>query len=51
MLAQPPICVPDEGDIRRDRTVAAVVMLPARGELHLRPGDPSRQPTHVFALS
>jgi isopenicillin-N N-acyltransferase-like protein len=51
VLAQPPICVPDEGDIRRDRTVAAVVMLPARGELHLRPGDPSRQRTHVFALS
>jgi hypothetical protein len=51
VLAQPPICVPDEGDIRRDRTVAAVVMLPARGELHLRPGDPSRHHTHVFALS
>lgn len=51
VLAKPPICVPDEGDIRRDRTVAAVVMLPARGELHLRPGDPSRHHTHVFALS
>jgi predicted choloylglycine hydrolase len=51
VLAQPPICVPDEGDIRRDRTVAAVVLLPGRGELHLRPGDPSRSRTHVFALS
>lgn len=51
LLARPPICVPDEGDIRRDRTVAAVVMLPARGELHLRPGDPSRSHTRVFALS
>jgi hypothetical protein len=51
VLATAPICVPDEGDIRRDRTVAAVVMLPARGELHLRPGDPSRSHTTVFALS
>jgi isopenicillin-N N-acyltransferase-like protein len=51
VLSRPPICVPDEGDIRRDRTVAAVVMRPARGELHLRPGDPSRQRTQVFALS
>lgn len=51
VLARPPICVPDTGDIRRDRTVAAVVMLPARGELHLRPGDPSHHDTHVFALS
>jgi isopenicillin-N N-acyltransferase-like protein len=50
VLATPPICVPDEGDIRRERTVAAVVLRPARGELHLRPGDPSRTATHVFRL-
>lgn len=41
LLSAPPICVSDAGDIRRERTVAAVVMLPARGELHVRPGDPS----------
>lgn len=50
LLSAAPICVPDEGDIRRERTVAAVVMFPARGELHLRPGDPSRSQTHVFSL-
>ncbi|MER6299971.1 C45 family peptidase [Kitasatospora sp. NPDC001539] len=50
LLSRPPICVPDEGDIRRERTVAAVVLLPGRGELHLRPGDPSRSATQVFGL-
>ncbi|MEZ0026738.1 isopenicillin-N N-acyltransferase-like protein [Kitasatospora sp. MAP12-15] len=50
LLSQPPICVPDEGDIRRERTVAAVVLLPERGELHLRPGDPSHSGTQVFSL-
>jgi len=50
ILSAPPICVPDEGDIRRDRTVAGVVMLPSRGELYVRPGDPSRTQTQVFAL-
>jgi len=51
LLAEPPICVPDTGDIRRERTVAAVVMLPDRGELHIRPGDPSRHTTESFRLS
>ncbi|HEY7482836.1 MAG TPA: C45 family peptidase [Streptosporangiaceae bacterium] len=50
VLAAPPICVPDEGDIRRERTVAAVVMLPSRGELYVRPGDPSRSRTEAFTL-
>ncbi len=50
MLAQPPICVADAGDIRRERTVAAVVLLPDRGELHVRPGDPSRSSTQTFRL-
>jgi isopenicillin-N N-acyltransferase-like protein len=50
LLSQAPICVPDSGDIRRERTVAAVVMLPARGELHVRPGDPSLSGTQVFRL-
>ncbi len=51
LLSTPPICVADTGDIRRERTVAAVVMLPDRGELHVRPGDPSRAATQSFALS
>jgi isopenicillin-N N-acyltransferase like protein len=50
LLARPPICVPDAGDIRRERTVAAVVLLPDRGELHLRPGDPSRSRTQQFGF-
>jgi len=50
LLSSPPICVPDDGDIRRERTVAAAVVLPARGELHLRPGNPAHARTEVFAL-
>jgi isopenicillin-N N-acyltransferase-like protein len=50
MLAQPPICVADAGDIRREKTVAAVVLLPDRGELHVRPGDPARSSTQAFGL-
>ncbi|MER5810202.1 C45 family peptidase [Streptomyces sp. NPDC002033] len=50
LLSRPPVCVPDRGDIRAERTVAAAVMLPAAGLLHLRPGDPSRSRTQVFAL-
>ncbi|HEY2442966.1 MAG TPA: C45 family peptidase, partial [Streptosporangiaceae bacterium] len=51
LLARPPVCVPDAGDIRRERTVAAVVILPGRGELALRPGDPSRSSTSTFTLA
>lgn len=51
LLAQPPICVAGERDIRRERTVAAVVMLPARGELHLRPGNPAASATQAFRLA
>ena len=50
LLTQPAVCVGDTGDIRRERTVAAVVMLPDRGELHLRPGDPSRSGTQSFRI-
>jgi hypothetical protein len=50
LLSQPGICVAGVGDIRRERTVAAVVLLPGRGELHLRPGDPSVSPTQSFRL-
>ena len=51
LLTQPGICVADVGDIRRERTVAAVVLLPDRGEMHLRPGDPSRGSTRTFRLA
>ena len=50
LLSAPPICVADTGDIRRERTVAAVVLRPNRGELHVRPGDPSRSGTETFRL-
>ena len=50
LLSAPPIRVADTGDIRRERTVAAVVMVPGRGELHVRPGDPSRSATQSFGL-
>jgi isopenicillin-N N-acyltransferase like protein len=51
LLCQAPIRVPDLGDIRLERTVAAVVMRPACRELHLRAGDPAAAPTRRFALS
>ena len=50
LLCQPTICVAGVGDIRRERTVAAVVMVPGRRELHLRPGDPSASATRTFRL-
>jgi isopenicillin-N N-acyltransferase-like protein len=50
VLSRPPVCVADTGDIRRERTVAAVVMRPDRGELHIRPGDPSRSATQSFRI-
>ncbi|MCP1446498.1 MULTISPECIES: C45 family peptidase [unclassified Pseudomonas] len=47
----PPLCVSDIGDIRRERTVSAVVMYPGRGEMYLRPGDPSLSETIRFSLN
>ncbi|MEV5492931.1 C45 family peptidase [Streptomyces bobili] len=44
LLATPPIFVADNGDIRRERTVAAVVMRPSSGELHLLGSQPSATP-------
>lgn len=49
VLSAPPINVMDNGDIRREHTVAAVVLSP--GRLHLRPGDPAAHPTEIFTLS
>jgi hypothetical protein len=51
VLSEAPICVPDTGDIRRERTVAAVVLLPDRGELHIRPGNPAQHATESFRLN
>lgn len=50
LLSASPICVPDDGDIRRERTVAAVVMFPHRGELHLRRGDPAGTRTQMVTI-
>ncbi|HUC56850.1 MAG TPA: C45 family peptidase [Streptosporangiaceae bacterium] len=50
LLSVPPICVADTGDLRRERTVAAVVMLPDRGELHVRPGNPALSSTQAFRV-
>jgi isopenicillin-N N-acyltransferase-like protein len=51
ILSAPPICVPDLGDVRREHTVAAVVLYPERGELHVRPGDPSQHATQSFSFA
>jgi hypothetical protein len=48
VLARPPIRVAANGDIRHERTVGAVVLRPAAGELHVRRGDPALAPTEVF---
>ncbi|MCB5168170.1 C45 family peptidase [Streptomyces bambusae] len=50
LLATPPILVPDNGDIRRERTVAAVILRPDLGEMRLWPGDPSAVPEQVHSL-
>lgn len=50
LLSTPPVLVPDNGDIRRERTVAAVVMRPDLGEMRLWPGDPSAVPEQVHSL-
>lgn len=50
LLSTPPILVADNGDIRRERTVAAVVMRPDIRELNLWPGDPSATPSGVHSI-
>ncbi|WAL68642.1 C45 family autoproteolytic acyltransferase/hydrolase [Amycolatopsis cynarae] len=51
LLSTAPIRVEGTGDLRRERTVAAVVLWPGRGELHVRAGDPAVSPTRSFALT
>lgn len=50
LLSESPICVPGNGSIRLEHTVAAVVMMPRAGELHLRPGNPALAATQVFGV-
>ena len=50
LFAQAPIRKPDSGDIRRERTVGAVVMRPQAGELYVRRGDPALSRTQAFGL-
>lgn len=50
ILERPPIRVPGNGDIRHERTVGAVVLRPAVGELRVRRGDPALAPTEVFHI-
>lgn len=50
LFSVPPVCVADNGDIRRERTVAAVVLLPQQGMMMLRPGNPSLSKTQCFSV-
>lgn len=50
LLSGRPINVADNGDIRRERTVAAVMLHPDTGELRLWPGDPAVEKEHLWAL-
>ncbi|SQI22561.1 Uncharacterised protein [Salmonella enterica subsp. arizonae] len=45
------ISAADNGDIRRERTVAAAVMLPAQGIMLVRPGNPAANRTQYFPFS
>ncbi|MEU0119349.1 C45 family peptidase [Streptomyces bobili] len=51
LLSVPPLHVPANGDIRRERTVAAVVMMPFRDAMHVRPSDVSRSETQSFSMT
>jgi hypothetical protein len=48
LLSTPPVNVPGNGDIRRERTVAAVVLRPDLGQLRLWPGDPATAKDQVY---
>lgn len=50
LLSTAPIRVPANGDIRRERTVAAVVLRPDLGELRLWPGDPAAATEQVHTV-
>ena len=50
LLSADPVRVAGTGDLRRERTVAAVVLRPGRGELHVRAGDPAGAATETFTF-
>jgi isopenicillin-N N-acyltransferase-like protein len=50
LMSQEPIFVPDTGNIAREKTVGAVVLLPREGTLHVRRGNPALARTEVFGL-
>jgi isopenicillin-N N-acyltransferase-like protein len=50
VMSQEPICVPDTGNIGREKTVGAVVLLPRDGTLHVRRGNPAMARTETFRL-
>ncbi|MDQ0779976.1 isopenicillin-N N-acyltransferase-like protein [Streptomyces aurantiacus] len=49
LLSTPPVFVPDDGDIRRERTVAVVAMRPERRELRLLGSRPFEE-AQVFSF-
>lgn len=51
LLCREPINVPDSGNIRREKTVGAVVLLPKDGELHLRRGNPAQARTEKYCVA
>lgn len=51
LLSTAPIFVPGDGDIRRERTVAAVVLHPDLGAMRLWPGDPSVAKQRAYYLT
>ncbi|MFY1675646.1 C45 family autoproteolytic acyltransferase/hydolase [Streptomyces sp. WMMC905] len=50
VLTTPPVFVPDDGDIRRERTVAVVAMRPREGELRLLGSRPDQE-ARVFSFT
>ena len=50
LLSRKPINVPDTGNIAREKTVGAVVLLPIEGSLHVRRGNPALTRTEKFRL-
>lgn len=51
LLCQEPINVADTGNIRREKTVGAVVLSPKDGELHLRRGNPMEARTEKYRVA
>ncbi|MGB8843142.1 MAG: C45 family peptidase [Aliidongia sp.] len=50
LLCEEPICVPDTGDIRREKTVGAAVLWPTARTCYVRRGNPALARTEAFRL-